>query len=151
MKFTVTSLLTAALCVAGAVAEGEFLNTCDVKSVKVVGKTLTAKCRNILNLEKCNKLDLNKCLKNLFGTLAVDPIGAGPSFTDRNQCVNCSNEKPAGVANWSNSILRCKCNPGTGVPEAQWPTSHFDLDTLVSNNNGILECYTTKAVESTGC
>jgi len=65
MKLAFAGLLTAALFVARALAEGEFLNTCDVKSVKVSGKTLTAKCKNILGQEKCNKLDLNKCLKNL--------------------------------------------------------------------------------------
>lgn len=77
MKLTLTCLLTAAVYVAGAIAEGEFLNTCDIKSVKVSGKTLTAKCKNILGQEKCNKLELNKCLKNLYGTIAVDPVGAG--------------------------------------------------------------------------
>ncbi|KAK0652804.1 hypothetical protein B0T16DRAFT_388006 [Cercophora newfieldiana] len=151
MKPTLASLLAAVLFIAGALAEGEFLNTCDIKSVKVSGKTLTAKCKNILGQEKCNKLELNKCLKNLYGTLAVDPIGAGPSFIDPNQCVSCSNEKPAGVSGWSQSILRCRCNPGTGGSNANWPTSHFDLDTLVSNNNGLLECFATKAIESTGC
>lgn len=77
MNLTLASLLTAVLFATGALAEGEFLNTCDVKSVKVSGKTLTAKCKNILGQEKCNKLELNKCIKNLYGTLAVDPIGAG--------------------------------------------------------------------------
>ncbi|KAK3359478.1 hypothetical protein B0T25DRAFT_514995 [Lasiosphaeria hispida] len=147
MKLTLTTLLTLALSATGGMAEGEFTGTCDVTSIKVSGKYLTAKCKNILGAEKCTTLDLNNCLKNSYGQLQADPTAAGPHFTAKNQCVSCTNEQPKTgfvIGGGGATLLHCLCNPGTGAEQASWPTAYFDLNTVVENNNGVLACYKTK-------
>lgn len=67
-----------ALAVAANAATAlNFSSSCDANSIKVSGRTLTANCKNILGQMKCSKLDLNLCLKNRYGALEADPIGAG--------------------------------------------------------------------------
>ncbi|KAK0720267.1 hypothetical protein B0H67DRAFT_599805 [Lasiosphaeris hirsuta] len=131
MTLTLTTLFALALSATGALAEGDFIGTCDVTSIKISGKYLSSKCKNILGAEECTKLDLNNCLKNSYGQLEADPTAAGPHFTAKNQCVSCTNEQPktgfviggGGGA----TLLHCLCNPGTGAAQASWPTAYFDL------------------------
>lgn len=56
---------------------------------------------------------------------------SSPHFTDRNQCINCSNNKPAGgfIIGNGNAYtqVNCQCNPGTGVAQANWATTVIDL------------------------
>ena len=147
MKFT---LLTLVLAAGALAADGDFITSCDSTTIKVSGNILTAKCRDIIGTVSCSKLDLSKCLKNSYGTLTTDPIGVGPSYAAKDQCVNCSNEKPTSglvIGGGSPTLLHCQCNSGTGAAQVNWPTSFFDLNTLVSNNNGVLECYQTKATK----
>ncbi|KAK1756981.1 Cyanovirin-N [Echria macrotheca] len=149
MKFL--SLFVLAAAGTGVLAEdGGFITSCDGSTIKVSGKYLTAKCKNILGTVACSKLDLSQCLKNSYGLLDTDPIGAGPHFSDKNQCVNCSTDPSTSgfiVGGSSQTLLHCQCNSGTGASQANWPVSFFDLDTLVSNNNGVLECFKTKATK----
>ncbi len=75
MKFNL-SVLVLGLGATGALAS-EFVPSCDASTVKVVGKFLTGNCKNIFGQLKCSKLDLNKCIKNNYGRLQEDPLGAG--------------------------------------------------------------------------
>lgn len=74
MKLSPLSLAFAAGVLA---ADGEFITTCDANTLKVTGSTLTAQCRDILGTVSCSRLDLSKCLKNSYGNLSTDPVGAG--------------------------------------------------------------------------
>ncbi|KXX77624.1 Cyanovirin-N [Madurella mycetomatis] len=142
---SLSTIVTLALVATGVVADN-FTGSCDAKSVKVNGRTLTANCRNIRGQMKCSKLDLNRCIKNLYGSMEPDPTGAGPHLAG--QCIQCTNDGQAdGFAvggPTGPSLMHCKCNPGTGAAQANWPTTIFDLNIVVDNNNGILECYRTK-------
>ena len=134
-------------------AAQSFTTSCKLDTVKVDGRWLTAECNNILRTaSRCTKLDLNNCLKNNFGRLEDDVFGTGPHYADKNQCVNCTNKKPSGgfiIGNGNTATqMTCQCNPGTGVAQANWPTAVIDLDVIVTNNNGVLECHQTKG---TGC
>ncbi|KAK3370439.1 hypothetical protein B0H63DRAFT_528160 [Podospora didyma] len=128
---------------APAVAEN-FIGSCDASTVKVTGRILTANCRNIAGALKCTRLDLNQCVKNTYGSLQADPTATGPHFGD--QCIECSNSKTSsGIILGDNpTLVHCQCNPGSGVSQAGWPTAIFDLNTIVDNNNGVLECFKTK-------
>jgi hypothetical protein len=72
----ISSVLTLGLATTGALA-ANFVASCDKDSIKVSGGTLTANCKNIFGQSRCSKLDLNRCLKNSYGTLQADPTGAG--------------------------------------------------------------------------
>ena len=50
-----------------------------------------------------------------------------PHFGD--QCINCTNTKPTGglVVDAGPTVIYCKCNPGTGAAQADWPTAIFDI------------------------
>jgi hypothetical protein len=73
---SILSVLVLGLGATGALG-ANFVDSCDAKSVKVNGRTLTANCKNIFGQLKCSKLDLNRCLKNVYGRLQADPTGAG--------------------------------------------------------------------------
>ena len=73
---SVLSVLVLGLGATGALG-ANFVGSCDANSAKVSGKTLTANCKNIFGQLKCSKLDLNRCLKNSYGTLQADASGAG--------------------------------------------------------------------------
>jgi len=79
MRPPLTTLALALL--AAGTATGQltgFTNTCQVDTVKVEGRWLTAQCHNILGTEtRCSKLDLNSCLKNNSGRLEDDVFGTG--------------------------------------------------------------------------
>ncbi|EGS17541.1 uncharacterized protein CTHT_0068720 [Thermochaetoides thermophila DSM 1495] len=107
---------------------------------------LTANCRTTTGQYKCSKLDLNNCIKNSYGRLQEDPTGSGPHFGDPNQCLECSNNSPSNglTIGITPALLWCKCNPGTGAAQASWPTAIFDLNTVVTNRNGVLECFKSK-------
>lgn len=147
------SLFVAALSAAGtasaAVAIGSFVSSCDAGSVRVDGRYITANCRNIVGQYVCSRLDLNRCVKNSYGTLASNPTQSGPGYTDANQCYGCTNDINAStggfvVGRGGETLLRCQCNPGTGAARQNWPVAFFDLNTIVDNMNGNLECYGTK-------
>ncbi|KAK4246114.1 Cyanovirin-N [Corynascus novoguineensis] len=144
---SILSLLVLGLGATGALADN-FTGSCDANSIKVSGKTLTAKCKNIFGQSKCSKLNLNKCIKNVYGRLQEDPTGAGPHYGDH--CIECTNKVPDGglIIGVEPSLIYCKCDPGTGAAKANWPTAIFDLNTIVDNKNGALECFKTK---STSC
>lgn len=61
----------------GTAFADNFVSSCDAGSVKVSGRTLTASCRNILGQLKCSRLDLNRCIKNTYGSLQADPNASG--------------------------------------------------------------------------
>jgi hypothetical protein len=144
---SILSILVLGLSASGALA-ANFAGSCETNSIKVSGRTLTANCRNIFGQYKCSKLDLNRCLKNSYGTLQPDPSGNGAHLGD--QCIQCTNGKPDNglIVDAGPSLMYCKCNPGTGAAQANWPTAIFDLNTIVDNRNGALECY---GIKSTGC
>jgi len=74
----ITGLLVLAAAAPFPAAPAEnFVNSCDANTVKVTGRTLQASCKNIVGALKCSKLDLNRCLKNVYGSLQADPTGAG--------------------------------------------------------------------------
>ncbi|KAK4169042.1 Cyanovirin-N [Cladorrhinum sp. PSN259] len=141
MKFTHVSL---ALLAAPAALADNFVTSCDSASVKVSGRTITANCRNILGQLKCSRLDLSRCVKNQYGRLQADPNASGPFFSD--ECIDCSNDATTDglLLGGGTTLMHCKCNPGTGAGQASWPTAFIDLNTLVDNNNGVLECYKVK-------
>ncbi|KAL2268927.1 hypothetical protein VTJ83DRAFT_3773 [Remersonia thermophila] len=143
MKSALSLLLLGIGAFQGAMA-ANFISSCDASSVKVNGRTLQANCRNIFGQLTCSKLDLTKCLKNVSGSLQADPTGAGPHL---DQCVKCTNGKPDGalvIGDPVPQLLYCQCNPGGGVAQSNWPTAAFDLNTIVDNSNGVLECYKTR-------
>lgn len=74
--FIFTGLLSFTAAAPAAPAEN-FVNSCDDKTVKVTGRILQANCKNIVGALKCSKLDLNRCLKNVYGSLQADPSGTG--------------------------------------------------------------------------
>jgi hypothetical protein len=45
------------------------------------------------------------------------------------QCVECTNGKPDNglIVDAGPTLMYCKCNPGTGAGQADWPTAIFDL------------------------
>ncbi|KAK0735363.1 hypothetical protein B0T21DRAFT_411996 [Apiosordaria backusii] len=135
--------LAVGFAIPGATTDN-FIGSCDASSVKVSGRVITANCKNILGQLKCSRLDLNKCIKNSYGRLQADPTGSAPGFGD--QCIECSNGKTTDGLLLGNSptLLHCKCNPGTGAAQANWPTAIIDLNTIVDNSNGLLECYKAK-------
>ncbi|KAM7210931.1 Cyanovirin-N [Rhypophila decipiens] len=139
-----TTLLGATTSYAAAAAPAQnFFNSCSDSSIKVTGKILQASCRNIKGDLKCSKLDLNKCIRNSYGTLEPDPKGSGPHFGD--QCINCSNGRDSGfVVAGGPTLVHCQCNPGTAIAQSAWPTAFIDINDIVDNNNGVLECYGTK-------
>ncbi|KAL2131847.1 hypothetical protein VTI74DRAFT_4561 [Chaetomium olivicolor] len=141
---SLSSILVLGLAASGALAIN-FAASCDTNSIKVSGRTLTARGKNIWGQYTCSKLDLNRCIKNRYGTLQSDPAGAGPHIGD--ECINCTNGKPEnGLAiDGGPSLMYCQCNPGTGAARENWPTAIFDLNTVVDNNNGNLEYYSNKA------
>ncbi|KAL2152291.1 hypothetical protein VTH82DRAFT_5475 [Thermothelomyces myriococcoides] len=132
---------------ASAALAANFSNSCDAASIKVSGNILTATCSTIFGQPKCSKLDLDKCIKNEGGTLRADPSGTGPHLGD--QCVECTNDQldDGSVIGGQPSFISCKCNPGTGAAQVDWPTAIFDLNTIVDNHNGMLECYRTQSTE----
>ncbi|AEO56671.1 hypothetical protein MYCTH_2301832 [Thermothelomyces thermophilus ATCC 42464] len=135
MKPTLFALVLG-LGASGALA-ANFADSCDAKSIKVSGKTLRANCKNIFGQSTCSKLNLNKCIKNVNGRLQADPSGAGPHFDD--QCVKCTNSNPGNglIIGEQPSIIYCKCNPGPGAAQADWPTAIFDLSASASMNSTI--------------
>ncbi|KAK3984774.1 hypothetical protein QBC44DRAFT_252168 [Cladorrhinum sp. PSN332] len=139
-------LLSLSVILSSGVAQADnFVSSCDPASVKLSGRTtLTASCSNILGQLRCSRLDLNRCIKNSYGQLQADPNGSGPFFGD--QCINCSNGPTSEglIIGGGTTLMHCKCNPGTGAGQASWPTAFIDLNTLVDNNNGVLECYKVK-------
>lgn len=76
MRFSIKSTIFFALTATAAQADN-FVASCDANSVKVSGRTLTANCRNISGGLQCSKLDLNRCIKNSYGSLQADPTGSG--------------------------------------------------------------------------
>jgi len=127
-----------------------FVASCDANSVKITGRDLTANCKDIFGNLQCSKLDLNRCLKNTYGSLQEDPKGDGyveiiprydslvlqvamltgmvtrPHFGD--QCISCSNEKTtSGVLISGPTLMHCQCDPKTGAAQANWPTAIFDI------------------------
>ncbi|KAK3308347.1 uncharacterized protein B0T15DRAFT_524213 [Chaetomium strumarium] len=109
---------------AGARA-ANFVASCDKDSIKVSGTTLTANCKTIFGQSRCSRLDLNRCLRNSYGTLQADPTGAGPHLRD--QCIQCSNGKDGGFnVDGGPALIHCQCNPGTGAAQVNWPTAFFD-------------------------
>lgn len=75
MKITIASAFLVA--VAAPAMAANFFQSCQADSVSVSGRTLTAKCRTISGSYTCSKLDLNKCLKNNYGSLQADPTDSG--------------------------------------------------------------------------
>ncbi|KAK3906397.1 hypothetical protein C8A05DRAFT_29757 [Staphylotrichum tortipilum] len=133
---------------AAAAPAVDFAGSCEPNSIKISSTTVQANCKNIFGQYACSKLDLNRCIKNNYGRLAADPTGAGPHFGD--QCVKCTNTKPDSglVVDGGPSLMYCACNPGTGVAQGSWPTAIIDLNTVIDNNNGLMECY---GVKGTAC
>jgi hypothetical protein len=76
MKVAVNAIVFSALAVGSATADN-FVASCDANSVKISGRTLTANCKDIFGNFQCSKLDLNKCLKNTYGSIQEDPKGDG--------------------------------------------------------------------------
>jgi hypothetical protein len=76
MKFSIQSTIFFAFTATAAQADN-FVASCDANSVKVSGRMLTANCRNISGGLQCSKLDLNRCIKNNYGSLQADPTGSG--------------------------------------------------------------------------
>ncbi|KAK3936618.1 hypothetical protein QBC46DRAFT_321115 [Diplogelasinospora grovesii] len=148
MRATLTTLALGLAAAAATAAADNFIGSCDADSVKIIsGKVLTANCRQISGPLRCSRLDLNRCLKNTYGSLQADPTGSGPHFGD--QCVDCSNSKTNdGILINAPTLLHCACDPGTGAAQASWPTAIFGINTIVDNNNGVLECY---GIKGTSC
>lgn len=65
------------LALATTAVADNFVETCDVSSVKFSSTVITATCKNILGQTQCSSLDLNPCLKIDSGSLQPDPMGAG--------------------------------------------------------------------------
>ncbi|KAB5576076.1 hypothetical protein GE09DRAFT_614572 [Coniochaeta sp. 2T2.1] len=132
MKVVFQALLISALGLGSVSAQG-FAASCDTKSIKISGTYLTANCKNIFGQVTCGKLDLNGCLKNDGGRLALDSTGAGPHFGDK--CVQCSNDPAtSGLLTSGPTLLHCKCNPGTGAAQANWPTTTFDIGMCLADH-----------------
>ncbi|KAK0636128.1 hypothetical protein B0T17DRAFT_612904 [Bombardia bombarda] len=131
------------MCLATTALAENFSGSCDASTIKITGKTLQANCKNIAGTLKCSKLNLNNCLKNTYGSLQEDPTSTGPHYGD--QCINCSNAKPTDglLLGYTPTLIHCQCNPGTGAAQASWPTTVFDINMIVDNINGVLECYKT--------
>jgi len=117
----------------------DFGDYCDDTTITVSGTILQANCRGITGDMVCSRLDLNTCILNRSGSLQADPSGQGPHFGQ--QCINCSNAPTtSGVILNDPTMLHCKCNPGTGAAQANWPTAIIDLNNVVDNDNGYLSC-----------
>lgn len=143
MRGAVHTLLSSALA-ASLVLADNFVASCDADSVKISGRYLTANCKDVFNNLQCSKLDLNQCLKNSYGSLQADPTGDGPHFGD--QCITCSNDATtSGLLISGPTLLHCQCDPHTGAAQVNWPTAIFDINTIVDNINGRLECFGNKA------
>ncbi|OIW29394.1 hypothetical protein CONLIGDRAFT_713935 [Coniochaeta ligniaria NRRL 30616] len=143
MKGVINELVVSALAVSSVLADN-FVASCDANSVKVSGRYLTANCKDVVGILQCSKLDLNPCLKNNYGSLQEDPKGDGPHFGD--QCIACSNDKTtSGVLINGPTLLHCQCDPKTGAAQVNWPTAIFDINTIVDNTNGKLECFGNRA------
>lgn len=76
MRSVINTLLVSALAASSVLADN-FVASCDANSVKISGRYVTADCKDVFNNLQCSKLDLNKCLKNNYGSLQEDPKGDG--------------------------------------------------------------------------
>lgn len=76
MKCFIKAIIVSALVVGPVVADN-FFASCDANSVKMSGRYLTANCKDVVGILQCSKLDLNRCLKNVYGSLQADQNGDG--------------------------------------------------------------------------
>ncbi|KAL8404306.1 hypothetical protein RB594_009242 [Gaeumannomyces avenae] len=117
----------------------DFGSSCDPRSIKVDGRYATAVCRTILGDLRCSRVDLTECIKNSYGSLQADPKESGPSFFQ--ECFNCSNKpQTGGLATGAPTFLHCQCDPKTGAPRSNWPAAVMDINTVIDNIDGILQC-----------
>ncbi|KAH7930616.1 Cyanovirin-N [Leucogyrophana mollusca] len=124
MQFTSFQILASGLMLFGAssaVASG-FSSSCN--SVSLSGSILYADCRSESGNYAESALDTANCVANYDGNLSC---ASGGGYTG--SCTNCALE--AGT-----TYLLCDCKNGSGGD----PASVIDLNTCITNSNGILSC-----------
>ncbi|KAK8063063.1 hypothetical protein PG997_015160 [Apiospora hydei] len=126
MRVFSVSLAVVGLVFSSSPAAAEnFGASCEMGTVKVIGRTMTGACHAVSGELVCSSLDLNGCVTNSFGQL------------ESPGCRNCSNGKTnSGLFLDDPALLHCDCNAGGN----NWPTAVIDMNTFVSNSNGRLQC-----------
>jgi hypothetical protein len=110
-----------ALSIASKLKYGQNINamlTC--KNERLVGSTLSAKCKRMNDSMQNTSVDLNICLGNIDGTLTKN----------RDFLLSCKN------CRLSDETLFCDCKRRDG----SWNSSSIEINSFVGNDNGILRC-----------
>ncbi|KAL4926710.1 CVNH domain-containing protein [Aspergillus undulatus] len=133
MHLTTTLLVALSGLIHLTAASGGFTSNCIEHYLYTDCAHLVARCPDNQGQIRSSKLDLNQCFKNNNGRLEpadhgdafgyrCEPKGTGPG------CEECSVE---------NGKIKCWCKRKDG----QVQLTVGDLNAVVSNNNGFLECY----------
>ncbi|KAH7903966.1 Cyanovirin-N [Hygrophoropsis aurantiaca] len=130
MQLTHFQLLVAGLFVfAPSVAVAQnWYDTCQSTLPYVSGGYLYATCTTDSGTESSTALNLDACVANYGGQLACAADG---DFTASCDSASCE------LAAEDISVMECYCENGSGSEVA----SLVDLDSCISNDNGILSCY----------
>jgi hypothetical protein len=76
MKASIASVVVTGLLAPVALADN-FIASCVANSVQASGNVLTAQCYDISRNLRCTRLDLSRCLKNVYGSIQADPNADG--------------------------------------------------------------------------
>ncbi|KUI73997.1 hypothetical protein VM1G_09377 [Cytospora mali] len=135
--------LLGSLLIGRAAASSGFSKSCDEIIVGSDGSTVEAKCVTTSSMGPpwvCTKLDLNQCLGNYAGRLTPKD---GGDFTQT--CESCGEA--------DSLIIGCQCWTGAYSSDGSkvYHYSEYDLDDVVGNSDGYLECFGNIAPKSSGC
>ncbi|RAQ76596.1 hypothetical protein COH20_010333 [Aspergillus flavus] len=113
--------------------KADFSRTCDKISVPKGGNHLEAECTRSSGEVLKSSLDLNFCIQHTYGGMEFHEDG---HFYGNPGCTGCQ------VLKDSPNMLQCVC--GTSQVGA-FKKAELDLDIMVWNNDGLLQCYSRRA------
>ncbi|KAK6815236.1 CVNH domain protein [Aspergillus parasiticus SU-1] len=113
--------------------KADFSRTCDKISIPKGGNHLEAECTRSTGEVLKSSLDLNFCIQHTYGGMEFHEDG---HFYGNPGCTGCQ------VLKNSPNMLQCVC--GTSQVGA-FKKAELDLDIMVWNNDGLLQCYGRRA------
>ncbi|KAI0124294.1 Cyanovirin-N [Xylariales sp. AK1849] len=130
MKYT---HLTTTLVLALATAQGFYDECAPTWSLGYHNNAhfLVAQCPGSDGANHTSALDLNDCLANSEGSLRAQMVGF--AFNTCNTCTSSA----------TSADIACQCRLTSG----KYQTATLDLNTVVSNNDGIVECFEFPGIE----
>ncbi|KAE8371896.1 CVNH domain-containing protein [Aspergillus bertholletiae] len=106
-----------------------FSKSCGKVTIPKGGNYMEAECVAKDGSKKKSSLDLNFCIRQTYG--GMEPHADG-HFWGNPGCTGCQVDKN------EQNILRCTC---MGSQLNTFKTAELDLDRMVANSDGLLECY----------